>query len=105
MPPWLTPARTRADVTNRAEGASDTFVWGYAIRREWPDGAHDLFGFTPRADVALRRLDRDRGYWRTGPVRPTAVYLVAVNAADVAAHPVRGCRRSSCPDAPQRGQR
>ncbi|NJC13035.1 hypothetical protein F4558_002861 [Micromonospora profundi] len=85
--------------------ASTEYAWGYAVRRQWPDGAHDLFGFTPRADLAQRRLDRDRDYWRSGPVRPTAVYLVAANAADVNRHPVNGCRRSGCPDSTQRGQR
>ncbi|WP_084757054.1 hypothetical protein [Micromonospora cremea] len=81
------------------------YAWGYAVRRQWPDDAHDLFGFTPQADLARRRLDRDRGYWRSGPIRPTAVYLVAANAADVSRHPVNGCRHSCCPDSTQRGQR
>lgn len=108
LPPWLTPARTRPatpDGAGDADMGSEVHLWGYALRREWPDGTHDLFGFTPRADVALRRLDRDRSYWRTGPVRPTAVYLVPVHAADVVAHPVRDCRKPSCPNSPQRGQR
>ncbi|MEU9508574.1 hypothetical protein AB0D32_20130 [Micromonospora sp. NPDC048170] len=81
------------------------YVWGYAIRREWPDGAHDLFGFAADPETAQRWLDRDRAYWRGGPVRPAAVYLVAANAADVDRHPVAGCRRSCCPDSPERGQR
>ncbi|MEV6803002.1 hypothetical protein AB0M91_32360 [Micromonospora rifamycinica] len=106
LPPWLTPARSRPAAPDSGEGVgSEADLWGYAIRREWPDGAHDLFGFTPRADVALRRLDRDRGYWRGGPVRPTAVLLVTASADEVVAHPVRGCRKSSCPDSLQWGQR
>ncbi|WKU03932.1 hypothetical protein [Micromonospora sp. HUAS LYJ1] len=111
LPPWLTPTRSRPAASDRADGQADAdtepqaHLWGYALRREWPDGTHDLFGFTPRADVALRRLDRDRGYWRTGPVRPVAVYLVPVHAADVTTHPVRDCRKASCPDAPRRGRR
>ncbi|MFI7578327.1 hypothetical protein [Micromonospora sp. NPDC049497] len=82
----------------------DAYTWGYALRREWPDGTHDLFGFTPEAGTAQRRLDRDQGYWRSGPVRPMAVYVVAANAADVKQHPVYGCRRSGCPNSPDRGQ-
>ncbi|MFJ8686500.1 hypothetical protein [Micromonospora wenchangensis] len=108
LPPWLAPARARPAAPDSGDGPDaelEVHLWGYAIRREWPDGTHDLFGFTPRADVALRRLDRDRGYWRSGPVRPMVVHLVAAHAADVTAHPVRGCRKSSCPAAPQRGQR
>ena len=85
-------------------GTSTEFVWGYAIRREWGDGSHDLFGFTPDKDVAERCLARDRSYWHSGPVRPVAVYLVPVNAAAVDRHPVDGCRSSSCPDAAERGE-
>ncbi|WP_141714037.1 hypothetical protein [Micromonospora inyonensis] len=83
---------------------SDAYAWGYAVRREWSSGAHDLFGFTPDAAIAQRRLDRDQGYWRTGPMRPAAVYLVAANAVDVNRHPVDGCRMVSCPDSPRVGE-
>ncbi|WP_328340534.1 hypothetical protein [Micromonospora sp. NBC_00421] len=111
LPPWLAPVRSRPTAPDSADGEDGAGVgagvdlWGYAIRREWSDGAHDLFGFTPRAGVALRRLDRDRGYWRGGPVRPTAVLLVTASAGDVVSHPVRGCRKLSCPDSLQWGQR
>ncbi|MFY1597347.1 hypothetical protein [Micromonospora sp. WMMD737] len=84
---------------------SDAYKFGYAIRREWPSGEHDLFGFTPDADIAQRHLDRDQGYWQSGPVRPAAVFVVAVNARDVERHPVGGCRQSWCPNVPERGQR
>ncbi|MER7457301.1 hypothetical protein [Micromonospora sp. NPDC126480] len=104
-PGRLVTARTGAAVPDADGVASDEFAWGYAIRREWPNDVHDLFGFTPDAATAQRRLDRDRSFWRSGPVRPTAVYLVPVNAAVVRRHPVEGCRNSSCPDAPERGQR
>lgn len=105
LPPWPSTARTDVAVTDTGDVTPRELVWGYAIRREWPDGAHDLFGFTPDAETARRRLDRDQGYWRCGPVRPAAVYLVAANAADVSGHPVDGCRRSGCPDVVDRGQR
>ncbi|MFG3423245.1 hypothetical protein [Micromonospora sp. NPDC048063] len=100
----LTTARIGAAVTDAGDVTSDAYAWGYAIRREWPDGTHDLFGFTPDADTAQRQLDRDGGYWRSGPVRPTAVYLVAANAADVNQHPVDGCRTTSCPNSPNQGE-
>lgn len=102
---WLAAAPAVAAVTDAGAVTSREFVWGYAIRREWASGCHDLFGFTPDAQTAQRRLDRDQGYWRRGPVRPAAVYLVAANAADVSGHPVDGCRRSGCPDVVDRGQR
>lgn len=94
-----------ADLALADNTTSTEYAWGYAIRREWPDGTHDLFGFVADTDTAIRRLNRDRSFWRGGPVRPTAVYLVPANAADVGAHPVDGCRRSGCPDSPQRRQR
>lgn len=106
---WLTAriatACTGTDLTLEGDVTSTEYAWGYAIRREWPDGTHDLFGFTAETDTAIRRLNHDRSFWRGGPVRPTDVYLVPANAADVGAHPVDGCRRSGCPDSPQRGQR
>ncbi|MFG2059402.1 hypothetical protein ACGFI9_35865 [Micromonospora sp. NPDC048930] len=83
---------------------SEEFAWGYAIRREWPDGAHDLFGFTSNESEAERQLARDESYWSSGPVRPAAVYVVPANAADVNRHPVDGCRSASCPNSPERGQ-
>ncbi|MEU7753662.1 hypothetical protein [Micromonospora sp. NPDC049171] len=98
-------AGTGTDLTLAGDVTPSEYAWGYAIRREWPDGAHDLFGFTPDTHTAIRRLHRDRSFWRGGPVRPTAVYLVPTNAAEVDGHPVDGCRRSECPDSPQRGQR
>jgi hypothetical protein len=44
---------------------------GFAVRRDWPDGTHDLFGFTRDVRRVLRRLARDGRYWRRGPLRPT----------------------------------
>lgn len=104
LPAWLTAARTGAAVTGAGDVTSEEFAWGYAIRREWPDGAHDLFGFTVDADAAQHQLDRDECYWRSGPVRPAAAYVVPANAGDVNRHPVDGCRSSSCPNSPERGQ-
>ncbi|QOC94340.1 hypothetical protein [Micromonospora craniellae] len=79
-------------------------VWGWAVRREWRDGRHDLFGFTADRHMADRAVARDRGFWRVGPVRPAAVYVVAANASAVVGHPVSGCCDSSCPDSPERGE-
>ena len=100
---WQALRRAAQAVTDVPAAAEAAYSWGYAVRREWPDGHHDLFGFTPDTETAERRLDRDRSYWRGGPVRPTAVYLVATNAVAVDRHPVDGCRNSSCPNSPKRG--
>lgn len=79
-------------------------VWGYAVRREWPDGTHDLFGFVARLEEAEERVARDRRYWRAGPVRPTAVYVVGASEGDVLRHPVDGCRSVWCLSSVERGR-
>lgn len=105
LPALLTAVRTGGTVTDAGDVTSPPeWAFGYAIRREWPNGAHDLFGHAPDAATAQRRLNRDRAFWAGGPVRPAAVYLVPASAADVERHPVDGCRRSGCPDSPERGQ-
>ncbi|MEU7802636.1 hypothetical protein AB0B10_25590 [Micromonospora arborensis] len=104
FPVRLIAAPSGAGVTDAEAVTAMEYAWGYAIRREWPDGAHDLFGFAPDQGTAQSALERDRGYWRSGPVRPTTTYLVAASAADVDRHPTVGCRRSCCPDSPERGQ-
>ncbi|MFG3420869.1 hypothetical protein ACIBTZ_21585 [Micromonospora sp. NPDC049460] len=87
-----------------ANATAAKYAWRYAIRREWPDGHHDLFRFTPDADTTQRRLGRDQGYWRAGPVRPATVHLMAANALTGDRHPADDCQRSSCPIFPERGE-
>ncbi|GAB3087192.1 hypothetical protein GCM10027186_55100 [Micromonospora schwarzwaldensis] len=70
---------------------------GVAVRREWPDGRHDLFGFTRNVEAAMRGLTGQRRYWQRSPLRPTATYLVAADEQVVRSHPVTGCRAKSCP--------
>ncbi|WP_433532343.1 hypothetical protein ACQPYA_10070 [Micromonospora sp. CA-263727] len=103
LPARLTATRTNVGVTN-GEDVMTSYTWGYAVRREWPGGAHDLFGFTSDREDAERQLARDEGFWRAGPVRPVTVYVVAASASDVDQHPLDGCLGSTCPNAPQRGQ-
>lgn len=104
LPARLIAAPSGVAVTDAEVVTGLEYTWGYAVRREWPDGAHDLFGFTPDRAAAQGVLERDHGYWRSGPVRPTTNFLVAASAADVAGHPTVGCRNSGCPDSPERGQ-
>ncbi|WBB48491.1 hypothetical protein O3597_25980 [Verrucosispora sp. WMMA2044] len=98
--------RTRLAATRAPTPASPSVEdgWGYAIRRAWRNGSHDLFGFTTDRHQADRALARDHRFWRSGPVRPAAVYVVATPACAVIAHPVDGCRSSSCPDSLGRGE-
>ncbi|MFI7025160.1 hypothetical protein ACIBMZ_20830 [Micromonospora sp. NPDC049900] len=105
---WLATAldltRGGGVVPDKEAGTAAENVQGFAIRREWRNGSHDLFGFTPDKEVAERSLVRDKRYWLYGPVRPEAVFLLPVNAADVDRHPVDGCFGSLCPDTRERGE-
>ncbi len=97
-------ARCAAGAVGQTGGSTPHHRWGYAIRRDWPDGTHDLFAFTPDKDTAERNLTRDHTYWHSGPIRPAAVSIVAAHTTDVDHHPVDGCRNPSCPHTPQRGE-
>jgi len=71
---------------------------GYAVRRDWPDGTHELVGFQAAPVEAARFLQRDRWYWRRGPLRPRAWDVVLVSRRDFELHAVRhDCRSPDCP--------
>jgi hypothetical protein len=71
---------------------------GYAVRREWTDGSHELVGFRWAPTSATRFLDRDRHYWRRGPLRPRSWAVVVVSRRDFDLHAKRhGCRAPDCP--------
>ena len=72
----------------------------YAVRREWPDGTHDIFGFRATEASAWRLLHRDQNFWRRGPVRPVSRAVVVTSRRDVRVHGRRyGCRAPDCPTA------
>ncbi|HEX6871650.1 MAG TPA: hypothetical protein VF163_11185 [Micromonosporaceae bacterium] len=71
---------------------------GFAVFREWPDGAHDIFGFVATPGRAQRALEADRHFWRAGPLRPVRHRVVAISRADFALHGHRPwCRSPDCP--------
>jgi hypothetical protein len=73
---------------------------GYAVRRDWPDGTHEIIGFRWTAAAAARLLAGDRHYWRRGPLRPSAWAMVVVSRRDFDLHARRpGCRSPDCPAA------
>jgi hypothetical protein len=79
---------------------SDPWESGCAVRRDWPDGTHDLVGFRASALEADKFLKRDRRYWRRGPYRPHAWTIVAVSRRDFDLHVRRHyCRAPDCPTA------
>jgi hypothetical protein len=90
------------DVTRHMGAPLTRESWqaGYAARREWADGSHDLVGFRWTEASAAKFVDRDRWYWRRGPVRPQSWELVLVSRRDFDLHAGRdGCRSPGCPTA------
>ena len=63
-----------------------------AVRRDWPDGTHEFI--RPRRDAAhaARELERDRGFWRRGPVRPE-LSIVEISRHEFRLH---GRHRQNC---------
>jgi hypothetical protein len=43
---------------------------GYAVRVDWPDGTHLIFGWRRTWKAVCRLLLRNHRYWRPGPTRP-----------------------------------
>jgi hypothetical protein len=73
---------------------------GYAVRRDWADGTHELVGFRWTGASASRFVDRDRRYWRRGPLRPCSWAVVMVSRRDFDLHATRHeCRAPDCPTA------
>ncbi|GIJ08450.1 hypothetical protein Van01_16640 [Micromonospora andamanensis] len=99
----ISSALLPAEPSGIAVAESREFVWGYAIRRERPNGDRDLFGFTPDRDGAKRAVAREERYWCRAPVRPVAVHVVPTNATGMNRHPVDGCRAGACPISLERG--
>ncbi|GAA1801425.1 hypothetical protein GCM10009682_24160 [Luedemannella flava] len=75
---------------------------GVAVRRDWPDGSHDLFGWRRTGSDLGAAMRADLVYWLRAPARP--VYcVVTVSMRDFLLHGRRDvCRASDCPTAPAR---
>ena len=77
-----------------------TWEPGYAVRRDWPDGSHELIGFRSAAASLGGFIRRDRAYWQRGPLRPDRWTVVVVSRRDFDLHSARpGCRSPDCPPA------
>src|SRR6266568_4067097 len=71
---------------------------GCAVRRDWPDGTHDIVGWRATALKAERFARRDREFWRRGPLRPRTWSVVVISRRDVLLHAKRrDCRAPDCP--------
>ncbi|MFC7484648.1 hypothetical protein ACFQX7_37925 [Luedemannella flava] len=56
-----------------------------AVRRDWPDGTHDLFGWQAGAADLAASIRADRARWRRGPLRPTHS-VVSLSGRDFVLH-------------------
>jgi hypothetical protein len=64
----------------------DRWQWGYAIRRDWPDGKHGLDYLSVNHDAAQRR-QRRLSQMRWHPfIKPVTVTVVAANRDLVRTH-------------------
>lgn len=70
---------------------------GVAVRRDWPDGSHDLFGWAPLGTDLSGPIRTDHARWRRGVFRPVHS-VVRVSGRDFLLHGERdGCRAPDCP--------
>jgi hypothetical protein len=80
----------RDENDRRATGFAVLAMWGTSER-------HDVFGFTPDWDSAVRLSRRKRRAWaRPGPYPRPEFAVVAATRFEVRAHGSDGCRRPDC---------
>jgi hypothetical protein len=84
----------------------DVATFGWAVRRDWAAGGHEFVLLRPTPRAALRALERDRAYWRRGPVRPLTWEIVLISRNDFDLHRDRSlsrgrgaCHAPDCPKA------
>ena len=96
---WLLPRRSPTPPPRPGEPAGDgRGRAGWAVRLDWPDGTHTVHGFTRSQPRARRRLRGLARFWASGPARPRAYRLVAMDRDCWRAHAsLRVCDRQGCP--------
>lgn len=95
MPGW-----TRLMKRDTASAADRRQPWraGLEVRRDWPDGTHDIVGWHTTTIKAERFARGDREYWRRGPLRPRTWSVVVISRRDARLHGKRhDCRSPDCP--------
>ena len=71
---------------------------GFVVRTDWPDAAHNMFGWRPDWHSTWRLARRDRAYWLFGPLRPVSWSIVVLTRRELREHcRVRECRDPTCP--------
>ena len=93
---------TRLMKRNAASAAGWRQPWraGLAVRRDWPDGTHDIVGWRTTTRKAERFARGHREYWRPGPLRPRTWSVVVISRRDARLHGKRhDCSTPDCPAA------
>ena len=70
----------------------------WAVRRDWPDGAHEFIGVR-RTRRAAQRIGRgDQAFWRRSPLIPN-LSVVEISKRDFELHARfrRDCKAPDCP--------
>jgi hypothetical protein len=69
-----------------------------AVRRDWPGGGHEFVRFGTGSMEARLFIERDRQFWRRGPMRPVHT-VVEISFRDFVLHHRfrRMCRAPDCP--------
>jgi hypothetical protein len=71
------------------------------VRRDWPDGTHDMIALHGTEAEAGWAALADRGYWRRSHFRPS-YSVVVISRRDFDLHGRRQlCQAPDCPSAPQ----
>jgi hypothetical protein len=86
-----------AGVFRTAPFQAELWEAGLAVRRDWPDGAHEFVRSCRDPARAARELEGDREFWRRGPMRPE-LSLVEISRHEFRLHARhrRDCRAPDC---------
>lgn len=73
---------------------------GFAVRRDWPNGEHDIVTWRLDPDGLDRWIVRDHEFWLRGPYCPVSWTVVLMSLNDFDLHASRHtCRAPDCPTA------
>jgi hypothetical protein len=79
-------------------GRPDDWLAGFAVRRDWPCGTHEIVRWRATIERAQQCAWTDIEYRRTGPWRPLACTVVSISRRDFDLHAKRhDCRSPDCP--------
>ena len=73
----------------------------FAVRRDWPDGTHELCCPRRMVEQGYRMLAADLRYWQDAPIPPQQQMLVTLTFAEFRSHSAHAaCSSLACPTWP-----